>query len=102
MKLWLRKARYRERHPSAADVKLAIEVAESSLSADLNEKAVLYAEAGIIEYWIIDAIGQCVHVFRHPQGATYTERSVVSRGARLSPLAAVDAVLEIDDMFGVD
>lgn len=100
--LWLRRARYRERHPSASDVKLAIEVADSSLNTDLIEKATLYAEAGIVEYWIIDASGRCVHVFRQPQGSTYTDRSIVNLGAKLSPLAANDAVLEIDDLFGVD
>ena len=51
--LWLRADRYRQRHPTAADVKLAIEVADSSLHSDLVEKAALYAEAGIREYWIV-------------------------------------------------
>ena len=46
--LWVRAARYHQRHPSASDVKLAIEVSDSSLQTDLREKATLYAEAGII------------------------------------------------------
>ncbi len=100
--LWLRRARYRERHPSATDVKLAIEVADGSLLTDLHDKATLYAEAGIIEYWIVDASGFCIHVFRQPQGATYTDRSIANRGEKLSPLAAKDAVLDLDDLFGVD
>ena len=100
--LWLRKARYREQHPSASDVKLAIEVADSSLDTDLKDKAALYAEAGIIDYWIVDASGSCVHVFLQPQGASYLDRSIAHRGEKLSPLATQDAVLDLDDLFGVD
>ncbi len=100
--LWLRKARYRDQHPSASDVKLAIEVADSSLDTDLNDKATLYAEAGIIEYWIVDASGSCIHVFRQPQDATYVDRSIAHRGEKLSPLAAQDAVLDLDDLFAAD
>ena len=100
--LWVRAARYRDRHPSAEDVKLAIEVSHSSLQTDLREKAELYAEAGIVEYWIVDASASCVHVFRHPQDKEYTDRSIANRGDRLSPLVTRDAVLDITDLFGND
>ena len=42
--MWINAGRYRDRHPSASDVRLAIEVAYSSLQVDMNEKAELYAE----------------------------------------------------------
>jgi len=100
--LWLRRARYCDRHPSAADVKLAIEVADSSLDTDLKEKGTLYADAGIVEYWIVDAKGQCVHVFRQPRDGTYTDRSIFNRGETLSPLVAKDAVLDLNDLFAVE
>jgi Uma2 family endonuclease len=98
--LWVRAGRYLKRHPSASDVKLAIEVSSSSLQADLVEKAELYAEAGIVEYWIVDIGAKCVHVFRHPQGKEYTDRSASNLGERLSPLAAESASLEISGLFG--
>ena len=46
--LWLRKDRYRQAHPTASDVQLAIEVAMSSLEYDLEQKRLLYAAAGCI------------------------------------------------------
>lgn len=97
--MWLKKARYRKHHPSASDVRLAIEVSYSSLQSDLREKAELYAEAGIAEYWIVDASASCVHVFRHPEGTEYTERSIASCGDFISPMAAESAVLDISDLF---
>ncbi|MBP85537.1 MAG: hypothetical protein CMJ64_02285 [Planctomycetaceae bacterium] len=100
--LWVRAARYRERHPSASDVKLAIEVSRSSLQSDLREKAALYAEAGIVEYWIVDANASCVHVYRQPRGAEYTDRSIANRGDKISPMETKKAVLDINDLFGSD
>jgi Uma2 family endonuclease len=100
--LWVRAARFRDRHPGASDVKLAIEVSYSSLQSDLREKAALYAEAGIVEYWIVDATASCVHVYRHPKGTEYTDRSIAYRGDRISPLATESAVLDISELFGDD
>ena len=100
--LWIQSADYRERHPSASDVKLAIEVSDSSLKSDLREKAELYAEAGIVEYWIVDASASCVHVFRNPQGKEYTDRSIANRGDKISPIAAEGAVLAVSDLFGTE
>ncbi len=97
--MWLRAKRYRGRHPSASDVLLAIEVSYSSLQSDLQEKAELYAEAGIVEYWIVDAHGQCVHVFRRPIRREYTDHSVFSLGQLIAPLNAPDVSLDIHELF---
>lgn len=97
--LWLVAGRYRERHPSASDVRLAIEVSDSSLRSDLREKAALYAEAGITEYWIVDSKASCIHVYRAPHGAEYTDRSIAEPGEKISPLAASDAELDLSDLF---
>jgi Uma2 family endonuclease len=97
--LWLRAARYRDRHPSAADVQLAIEVADSSLPTDLFEKSRLYAEAEILEYWIVDARGECLHVFRSPTPSGYAERFVAKLGEQLSPLTPCLTPLDLQTLF---
>ncbi len=45
---------YLSNHPSAADVLLVIEIADSSLSYDQTTKLALYAQAGISDYWIFN------------------------------------------------
>ncbi len=97
--LWIRAGRYRDRLPAAADTLLAIEVGYSSLKFDLGEKAQLYAEAQIAEYWIVDAEGECVHQFRAPVAGQYTDRSVAQRGQTISPLCCPKAVLDLEEMF---
>jgi Uma2 family endonuclease len=97
--MWLRTKRYRGHHPSASDVLLAVEVSYSSLQSDLTEKAELYAEAGIVEYWIVDANAQCVHIFRSPTQRLYADRSIATIGQSLSPLNARDVSLDIRELF---
>lgn len=43
---------------SARSIRLAVEVASSSLVYDLGKKGPLYAAAGIPEYWIVDLTGR--------------------------------------------
>ena len=100
--LWLRRARYQQRHPGSSDVRLAIEVSYSSLQHDLEVKADLYAEAKIVEYWIVDADSSSVHMYREPHNREYTDRRIATRGETVSPLAAPDAKLDLSDLFATE
>ena len=56
-------------HPSAADVYLLIEVSDSTLVGDRTTKLELYAENGIVEYWIVNLSDDCVEVYIRPAAA---------------------------------
>lgn len=55
------------------DIALVIEVADSSLGYDLRVKAPLYAEHGVCEYWVVDAVRQTVRVHRDPVDGRYRD-----------------------------
>lgn len=57
-----------QRHPLSHDIGLLIEVADSTLLQDRDEKARLYARAGIVEYWIANVRDRQIEVFRQPSG----------------------------------
>lgn len=96
---WVQKKRYRDHHPLAADVQLAIEVSDTSLAKDLETKRLLYAEVRIAEYWIVDCRSNCLHVFRDPDGVDYQTRFVVTARDQLSPQIAPQAKLDLKDLF---
>lgn len=98
--MWVRADRYQDRHPTAVDVKLAIEVSECSLQYDLTHKSALYAEAGIVEYWVVDVQENCIHVFRQPSSGVYCDRSLAELGQQLSPLTACSSPLDLRALFG--
>jgi Uma2 family endonuclease len=58
---------YSDRKPGARDTLLIIEVADSSLLPDRRDKAILYAQARIPEYWIVNLVDRRVEVFTHPK-----------------------------------
>jgi Uma2 family endonuclease len=59
--------RYAHAHPRATDIGLAVEVADSTLEADRNEKGRIYAHARITAYWIINLIDSQVEVYTEPK-----------------------------------
>jgi len=85
---------YETRHPSAADVLLLVEVADSSLAYDRSVKVPLYASFGIPELWIVDVTNRAVEVLTEPRGNAFAVREVRSTGTltpRLVPAVTIDA-----------
>jgi Uma2 family endonuclease len=78
---------------------LLIEVADRSLAYDRGEKAELYAEAGIADYWIVNVPGRTVEVLRGPRDGQYTGRQVFGLGMEVRPLACPEAVLNVAELF---
>lgn len=60
-------------------VQLAVEVAATSLSLDI-QKAALYARHEIPEYWIVDVNEGVIHQMWSPAGEAYAERRDVAFG----------------------
>jgi Uma2 family endonuclease len=60
---------YETRHPLASEAGLVVEVAETSLPRDTQDKVRIYARAGIVIYWVIDLVNRQVLVYENPSGA---------------------------------
>ncbi len=74
-----RRVDYRERHPSAADVILVVEVSDTTLATD-RLKGRTYGDAGIPQYWIVNLPERRVEVYADPctsHEAGYTSRIVL-------------------------
>jgi Uma2 family endonuclease len=59
--------RYRQTHPLPADVHLLVEVADSTLLDDREEKGVIYAHARIPVYWLVNIPDAVVEVYTKPR-----------------------------------
>jgi len=97
--LWLVPKDYSEGHPEPEDVLLLIEAAESSLAEDTGEKALLYAEAGIADYWVVNLVENCVEIFRDPQPTGYQSREIRRVDEEIRPLAFPDVALKPSAVF---
>lgn len=74
--------------PKAANVRLLIEVADTTLTSDLTTKAGLYARAGIPEYWVLNVAERRLHVRRRPVGGRYQDESNYDESDSVACLAA--------------
>ena len=91
---------YQGKPPTADDVLLLIEVADSSLQYDQTVKLPLYARAGVREVWLVDLVRNEVQVHREPTpgGFGFVERR--GRGARVEPIAFPGLSLRVDELLG--
>src|SRR5262245_32810072 len=95
---------YRYAHPQRPA--LTVEVADSSLQFDRQQKGSLYARAGIEDYWIVNLVNRVVEIYRDPgpdPAAPYgwRYRSVVSAAppAVVAPLAFASSLIAVADLL---
>jgi Uma2 family endonuclease len=86
--------------PQAEDVFLIIEVSDTSLRYDRDDKLPRYAAAGIPEVWIADVARKRLTIYRDPSPDGYRQVLTLTRRATISPLAFPDLVLRWEDIFG--
>lgn len=75
---------YENGHPSAADVLLAIEVADTTIKYDKEIKLPLYARHLIPEVWVINLQENCIEVYESPLDAKYQIETVKMPGEMIS------------------
>ena len=92
--------RYRSHNPSAEEVLLVIEVADSTLRFDSHVKLPLYASASVPEVWIVNLVSRAVEVFREPSEAGYGESRTIKRGESISPASFPGLSIAVSDILG--
>jgi Uma2 family endonuclease len=90
---------YASKMPTPDDVLLLVEVADSSLDYDRNTKVPLYAEAGIVEYWLVNLVEDHILVYRDPSPSGYGVVQVLRRGDVIRPLAFPDVDIAVSDLL---
>lgn len=84
-------------HPTTAD--LVVEVSDTSLDFDTNEKRLLYARAGIRDYWVVDINGRRLLVYRDPQAGDYAIQQSLGPTDTISPLASSSVAVRVADLL---
>ncbi len=78
---------------------LVIEVSDRSLRFDRDQKARIYAKAGIADYWIVNLIDDVLEVFRDPKDGSYATRVVLQAPEIVSPLSFPDLEIAVSDLL---
>ena len=91
---------YSEEHPTARDVLLVVEVADTSVEYDRQVKAPLYARAGVAEMWLVNLHEDAVEVYTRPEGGTYRESRQFTRGDSISLTTIPGLAVNVEDILG--
>jgi Uma2 family endonuclease len=90
---------YAEAHPTAAEVLLLVEVADSSLAYDRATKLPLYAAADIRETWLLNLQQRRLEVSQEPHEDGYAVTRIYRPGERVAPLVFPDLNLAVTDLL---
>lgn len=91
---------YATAHPQPQDIFLLIEVADSTILYEREEKIPLYAKADIIEVWLVDINEQIVEVYQQSIAAGYQHIQKFTSGQSLSIKAFPNVNITVNEIFG--
>jgi Uma2 family endonuclease len=77
-------------------VAMLVEVSASTLTFDLTDKTRIYARAGIMEYWVVDANRRVVHQLWSPEGDAYDHHRETALGQKIEIATIRDVDIETD------
>ena len=89
----------RDANPQPEELRLVVEISDSTLGFDLTAKAALYARAGIADYWVLDVPARRLIVHRDPRNGLYQSITVYSEHEAVAPLAAPDRKFRVAEAF---
>ncbi|EAZ90615.1 Uma2 family endonuclease [Crocosphaera chwakensis] len=89
---------YDNHHPYPEDIYWLIEISDKTLSKDLHQKRLIYAEAEIREYWVIDVEKRELKVFKNVLNGDYQQEETYTTGM-ISSLAFPEIELSVEKMI---
>jgi Uma2 family endonuclease len=91
---------YAQSLPTADDVLLIIEVADTSIDYDRDVKLPLYARAGIPGVWLANLPDDRVEAYSQPVNGVYQKVKYAERGDSLPLERLPNLVLSVDEILG--
>jgi Uma2 family endonuclease len=91
---------YASASPQPKDALLFVEVADTTLDFDRQDKGGLYAENGIVEYWIANLVDRCLEVHRQPRpDGTYADVRTLRPGDTADVAALPGVTVAVSDIL---
>jgi Uma2 family endonuclease len=90
---------YLTSHPRRSDVRLLVEVSDTTLGFDRGRRCTAYARGQMPDYWVLNLLEEHLEVYRSPWRSRYRSLTVHIPGQELSPLAFPDLVLRVSDLI---
>lgn len=90
---------YNDNHPTAKDVYLIVEIADTTLKTDREIKRKLYAQSGIKDYWVLDVKNNQLYVYREAKEEDYQTEIILTEEDAIAPLAFPECQIKVSQML---
>jgi len=78
---------------------LLVEVSDTTLTTDREDKLPAYGHAGIGEVWIVNLADLTVEVYREPHFTGYGAKTVLRAGDKATPQAFPDVAVDVAELL---
>ena len=85
--------------PAPRDVRMVVEISDTTLRFEMTVKAALYARAGIAEYWVLAIGGRRLAVQRDAVNGEYQSVTWFGEYESVAPLSAPESKVPIASLF---
>ena len=86
-------------HPKPEHIFLVIEVSDTTLRYDREDKRPAYARNGVREFWLLNLQANQLEVYREPVGDRYRNARVCDASETVFPLAFPDVEVRVGDFI---
>lgn len=92
---------YRKSLPTPEDVLLLIEISDSTVEYDRDVKKILYAEAGIEEFWLVNLKENTVECYFSPKNGSYRLAKILEAGETVESKTIENLTLKVEEILGL-
>lgn len=93
--------RYRDHHPTPAEIFLVLEVADTTLNRD-RRKSKTYAKAGIVQYCILNLKHETIEEYCDPTPDGYVSKNIYRTGDKFALVSFPTIVIKVKDLLEPD
>jgi len=90
---------YDDHHPTPEEILLVLEVADSSLFFDREEKSLLYAQAGIKQYCVLNLRDRELEDYRNPGADGYRSKETYTAEQSFNLAAFPDIFVKVNELL---
>lgn len=91
--------RYLENHPKPKDIFVVLEIADSSLVYDRDEKGPLFAENGIIQYCLLNLRSRELEDYRDPSSNGYRSKRTYTEDQSFNLVSFPKVSIKVKDLL---
>lgn len=90
---------YFEKHPTAQDILLIVEISDSTLGHDRFAKGLAYAKAGIQQYLVFNVQDETIEDYRQPGADGYQSKQTYRSGGAFNLVAFPETEIEVKNLL---